>query len=62
MNNTYTLTLTLTAKQLDALRELIFTNEDQVAASPVATDAQRKMAHELMDAMWLTRALVTKVK
>ena len=62
MNDTYTLTLTLTGKQLDALRELISTNEDQVAASTVASEAQRKMAHDLMDAMWLTRALVTKVK
>lgn len=62
MNDLYTLTLTLTAKQYDALRELILTNEDQVAASPTATDAQRKMAIELMDAMWLTRASLVKVK
>lgn len=62
MNSTYTLTLTLTGKQLDALRELVFANEDQVAASTTASDSQRQLAHELTDAMWLTRASVIKIK
>lgn len=60
MNRTYKVTLTLTAKQWDALKNLVSDNEDKAFQFRKPSDPSRKMANELYEALMLTKATVVE--
>ena len=60
MNRTYKITLTLTDKQWDALKNLVSENDDKAFEFSKPSDPNRKMAHELYEALMLTKAKVVE--